>query len=349
MSSKVKIVKQKTNVDLKQLQTEYNRLTGVESGDPVIIEKHYAVMCENLSNYANILDKFSGEESIMIKNIPEFKLHADEIQKHVTEIKDVLKECYVPTVPSLTVNKAELDDKVAKYKILKNHKIVKEVIILHNNLNNYSTYLEDKDNLSDNFIRKITGFDLLLFNFSSLNFVTLWNEIDKNKNDVQKSIKYYLLVLHMLHKFSKIVYNTYIKPDIDPKQFGDLIIQAIMELKKRIPRCNEAFDAIQSSIGLFEKNFDSYYKNFVTCNNPTVIMESFIMDVTDNVKGDKKLAVQMKKIVNFITSEISKNPGSAKDKNINNMTGQINKIFESVGMTSDTDNEKYETDATDML
>jgi hypothetical protein len=272
----------------------------------------------------------------MVKNIPEFKVHADEIQNHVNEVKALLKECHVVTVVSLMTNKSELDEKNVKYKILKKHKIIKEVIILYNNLNKYSQYLENKDKLDDTFIRKVIGFDLALFNFSSLNFKTLWTEIDKNENDKQKSVKYYLLVLHMLFNFSKIIYQTYVKPDVDPKKFGELIIQAIMELKKRIPRCNEAFDAIQNSINLFENNFDSYYKNFVTCNNPTIIMENFVMDITDNVKGNSNLVKQMHKIVAFITSEIKKNPNASKDKKINDMTDQINKIFESVGMNSES-------------
>ena len=319
--SKVIIKQAKTNVDLKEINKYYNQLTGVESGDPAVIEKNYAIMMENLNSYYKLLNNFSKEGCILVQNIPDFKIHAGEIQLHVAEVQKLIVESDVVSNPAVFMDNKARDEKVVKYKKLKEHELIKKIIVLYNNLNKYDA---DIKNLDDAFIRKFVGFDLFLFPFSGLNFKILLQELDRNA-DKEKSIRYYLTVLSLLLKITAQVYETYVKPDIDPKEFGKVVIAAIVELKKRIPRCEDAFKTIESSIGLFENNFQDYYKNFVTSKNPTVIIESFIADICDKNEGNRQVENQMKQIIRFIQNEISKKPVS--DPQVSSISKNLDEIL----------------------
>jgi hypothetical protein len=309
--SKVKVIKSKTNVDLKEINKYYNQLTGIEGGDPVVIETNYGIMYENLTQYHKILDKFSNSNSIINTKHPE---HATEIQSHVTQLKTLLETTLVISTPTLMIDTKTQDDKVKKYKMIKESPLIKQIIVLFNNLNKYDT---DIKNLDDAFVRKFVGFDLFLFPFSTLNFKLLLSD--------ESGVKYYLTVLSLLLKFSEQIYKTFVKPDIDPRKFGEVVVAAIGELKKRIPRCDDAFKAIENSINLFEGNFDTYYKNFVTSKNPTIIIESFIADICDRNEGNSQVESQMKQIIKFIRTEMSKQ--NVKDPKMANMASSLDDIM----------------------
>jgi len=90
-------------------------------------------------------------------------------------------------------------------------------------------------------------------------------------------------------------------------------------VRKQIPRCDDAFNKIESSIGLLKGNFDRYYKDFVQSGNPGVIIEQFVGDVAKSAEADRKITRQFRQIITFYRKKIqSVNP---KDN------PQIPKIF----------------------
>ena len=95
------------------------------------------------------------------------------------------------------------------------------------------------------------------------------------------------------------MYDTITSPDVDVKKFSKVIISSIAKVKKRIPRCEKAFEKIEQSVGLLEGNFDGYYKDFVQSKNPSTIIESFVIDVSQSGGSDPQTTRQFRKIINY--------------------------------------------------
>ena len=58
------------------------------------------------------------------------------------------------------------------------------------------------------------------------------------------------------------MYEEYGKPDINMDNFVSAIEMAIKDLKKRIPRCEQAFKIIEDSSKMLETNYPTYYKEY---------------------------------------------------------------------------------------
>lgn len=325
MSVKVKKQIQKTDIDLSELNKMYNQMIGLETGNPVVMCKHYNMIYKSLISYITILNKFSDETCLLLKTFPEFKTAMGEIQEHCRVINTILEEnkksdeeekddMNLVATPSIQLSISN------KYKNIKEAEEIQKIVVLCGNLTKYKQYIEDKKNLSDIFIKKCVGIELFLFPFSSFNFKILSTLIEELP-DKTTITQYYLTVLNIIFKLSNEIYNIIIKPDIDPKEFATILIQGIKEIKKKIPRCAEAFATIEKSVDLFEQNFGEYHKDFVMSKNPTIIIESFISDVAGANKADPKLTRQFQEIIKFFQKAIS----SSEHKD-----PQVDKLFSSL-------------------
>jgi hypothetical protein len=120
-----------------------------------------------------------------------------------------------------------------------------------------------------------------------------------------------LLALHQLYSSSHDVYTAFSMPDVDVEEFSSVVMSSIGEVRGKIPRCNEAFDKIIDSVGLLRGNFSSYYRDFVGSNNPTIIMENFVLDVSRNADSSPAVARQFRTIISHykkIASQSSTDP-----------------------------------------
>lgn len=218
------------------------------------------------------------------------------------------------------------EDLSAKYTALKQAGFIRELIMTTKNIRTAlklekkrsktdRNCLKEKDHLSSKFITNSDGDSLNLFSFSSLDFKQLYY-IDKI---ILVHNNYILYALHIIYKKLKIIVDTIMAADIDVDKFSEQIMESITSLKKNIPRCDKAFSKIESSLDLLKGNFNNYYKQFVSSRNPSIIMESFISDVSSNNSGDTETIQQFRQIISFYT----------KNKNHNKMNDpKINKIFD---------------------
>ena len=94
-----------------------------------------------------------------------------------------------------------------------------------------------------------------------------------------------LMFIAKLYEISYALYEIISSPDIDVDDFVKIIVSSIDTVKKHIPRCDDAFNKIIESIDILKNNFDGYYKEFVASNNPSIIMENFVLDVSKNTKA----------------------------------------------------------------
>lgn len=228
------------------------------------------------------------------------------------------------------------------YKTLKDSDIVKSLIVTYRHLKEALNTeakrrkikkedfdeqhdLANKDDLKGTFISKSPGTVLKLFNFADLNFKSLMLLPTMNK---EKKL-FVLHILHLLYSRCDKVYTLVSSPDVDVERFSHALVGNIDQIRKQIPRCDAAFDKIKESVGLLQSNFGGYYKDFITSQNPGVIVEHFVLDVADNAKGaDPKVTQQFRKIVNFYKKNMS---GKIKDPRMNrifNMVGENLNVLE---------------------
>jgi hypothetical protein len=93
------------------------------------------------------------------------------------------------------------------------------------------------------------------------------------------------------------VYEAVSAPDVDVSEFVGVIMSSIGEVKKHIPRCDQAFQKIIESVDLLKGNFNGYYKDYTASGNPTIIMENFVLDVSKNTKSSPAVTAQFRRII----------------------------------------------------
>jgi hypothetical protein len=132
-----------------------------------------------------------------------------------------------------------------------------------------------------------------------------------------------------------------ISPDFDIKVFITTVITGCEQLRTQIPNCDLAFDVIKNSAYLFDDKFDEYYKKYIDSGNPSIIIESFIIDVSIKQKISVDIINQYRKI----TMKLMQLHGDSDNPNIKFLISTLDKnidIIETQYETNET-NETYET------
>ena len=192
------------------------------------------------------------------------------------------------------VTREEYDSFMAVYQPLKESNLVKTIIVTCNNLIPHKKSLNDSKALKDRFLMRTAGLSFApLPGLPAMNFKQIYISDQLSLTDR----KFILMVLHKMLTISHDVYDTMSSPDIDVDEFVQVIMSSLDDVKKHIPRCDEAFDKIADSVSLLKGNFGGYYKDFIASNNPTIIMEHFVLDVSKSTKNSTRVATQFRRII----------------------------------------------------
>jgi len=319
---KVKMIKQ--NVDQQGLSDIFNQLLGDENSlDIQIIKDKYLRLKTDINRIYKLLESF---HNTIYNKVLKDQLNVEMYKKN---INGFILDCK-STFPD------EIDDSnlIRFYLQLKEHKVIKDCIHICKNLIIYKKYIENNDNLSDNFIKSSKTHELVIFPFCNFDIKFIYTIVK-----IDDSIKKYLLIfMNMLFNTSYDIYQIITSPDIDISNFSDIIVDSIKQAKKMIPRANKAFRKIEESVELLKDNFQNYYKDFITTKNPTIIIENFILDVSKENSGevDIELARQFKKIVMFYQK---KSQGKIKDPRVNQLFEMLNKNFDMLNIKEKDINE----------
>lgn len=358
--SKVKVtIAQKTMKD-KQLIELFNQMVGTSAPDPNVVIPKYDKLMELLQGTVNILHDFVRTTPPFLRDefprgIEEIELF---VTKSIEDLKRfTLQERTDNTLSGEQLNQVnanpELMNKVMEnlgikynveelgetYKNLKDSELVKSVIMTYRQLKEALAAeierqkiktelldkehdLADKTKLSAGFIKKSLGDVLHLFSFSSLNFKELYMSSYIGAQTAPKSMyNTVLFVLYLIYNRCDQVYRLVSSPDIDVDKFAEALVGNIQTIKKQIPRCDEAFNKIEESVNLLRENFGGYYKDFITSQNPGIIVENFVLDVAKDSKANFKVTQQFKQIIAFYKKRMQ---GQIKDP-------KIKRIFDLVG------------------
>lgn len=220
------------------------------------------------------------------------------------------------------------DNLVYFYQNLKESFIIEEYLKICKILTQNEECLKDRCNLSDSFIRSSIGEELYIFDFAKINFKHLFTHIlaenFEDKESLDNSKTYILVTLNMLYITTQDIYKLISSPDVDIDKLSEIIVKAIEAAKKQIPRCDKAFRIIGNSVDMLKSNMNTYYKDFVATSNPTIIFESFIQDIANDVNMDTQTLSQFKRIIFHFRKKSQNMP---KNPKLDTMFTALDKIM----------------------
>ena len=353
--AKVKTVNLGTDGD-KEFADMFNSMMGMTEPDPQIIIPKYKKVYDTAMNMLKLFESLLRTTRPFYTLF--FEDHQQgfwDIRTFLTQSMAELKKCelsenndgHVLTAGELTElnsnpdklreyleninNRARIGGLQEKWKELKDCSVVQNFILIARNLKTLlkdeklrsksTTHnLEDKKNLSLNFIKNSVGDYLHIFEFSSLDFkqVTL---SDKMNPDLEQ---YLALFLHLLYKDTLVIVETISMPDINIDEFTELLSSKIDGCRKMVPRCDRAFNKIGESIDMLKSNFPMYYKDFIISqSNPGIIIENYIIDVAGTCSNEPELVRQFRTIVSFIQQQSAH--AKQKDPRVAKLFGSLSK------------------------
>ena len=321
-----KITPNGSDEDATLLNDMFEQMTGSQGADiEIIIPK--------LTKLHNLLAKFVKVYKLLlnfgdfINKFQEYNPEFAEINSFITNIQKIIDVDHELSEDKL---KAMSVDQINNlYKTLKNKQEIQSIIVTGGNLKKYKKYLSDKDNLKDDFIKKEPGLTLTPFSFTKLDIKLLWTS-NKLTNMAKK---YILNILNHTYTIGHDVYEVVTSPDIDIKKFSKVLIDNIEKMKKTIPRCDKAFNIIKNSVEMLESNFNGYYKNSVEAENPSIIVESFIIDVSMSQKANASITGQFRRIIMFMKKQSANNTDPRVKKLFKILNSQFDLMAQKTGVS----------------
>lgn len=124
---------------------------------------------------------------------------------------------------------------------------------------------------------------------------------------------FFMAVLNKTYNLGYNIYEELQSPDVDVDQFVEFILSAIDDIQRRpeLSRCREAFAKIRESVALLKTKFNSYYREFAETKDNTIMMQNFIIDVSQTTGASAKLTHQFHTIIRYfrkISSHQSMDP-----------------------------------------
>jgi hypothetical protein len=327
---KVKVAK-KQLAD-KNVVNMFNQMLGTEDIDPDIVVPKYSTIKGKVQSLSKILS--AATDDVIRRMFPDEKEGCDDIMKY-TEALNSINFLDIPTADKLT---PEISRSISEqYTNIKNNNDIKIIILTCKNLIGYAEKLSVGNDFDDSFIARIPGFEFSPFPFSRLNIKRIW----ASPQITERTKKYIFTVMKIVLDISKDVYRILTSPDVDVKEFSNAIINSISQVKKQIPRCEKAFAKIEQSVSLLEGNFDGYYKDFIQSQNPSTIIESFVIDVSQSGGADSQTTRQFRTIINYYRKATQ---GKIKDPKIKKVFDMLNDNFNAMEEHTNKTNVKKESD-----
>ena len=307
MKIRSKVVK--STINNKDILETFQELLGTSETNVCLPVAHpkYVKLQNHINRFIRLLVMF--KDSLLMTKFPDIK---DPFSNYIDSLEKSFNESFIaPDLEQFCIKEQDTlaghnykavppDVKTEFSKVFTNVKksnIVNIIIVTCKNLMQYKKYIEDKGQLNDMFLTRSAGNIFSpLPDFTQMNFKKIYNNNILNDSD-----KHFIMMF--ISKMYEISYNTYealSSPDVDVNEFVAVILNSIDQIKKHIPRCNEAFDKIVESVDILKSNFDGYYKDFLASNNnAAIIMENFVLDVSKNTKATPRITMQFRTIISY--------------------------------------------------
>ncbi|MGL5934195.1 MAG: hypothetical protein ACRCZI_01080 [Cetobacterium sp.] len=334
---KVKVMKisSTSNEDVKELHEMFAQITGTSDADREVIIPKIISIYKTIISYSKLFNILLSFETFT-SQFNEYKFWFDEVSVFLDDLvkstnTDITKDYAMDiTIPFYSMDNEKLNQ---FYKDLKENNFLKQIIITGSNLVPYKRHLTETND--DVFIRREPGLTLQPLAFSSLDLKIIWNT--ENLSDKAKT--FMLSILRRSYEIGIKLYDLVTSPDVDMKKFSKLLIGSISQMKKQIPRCDNAFAIIERSVTMLEDNFKSYFRGSVEAGNPSIIVESFIIDLSKSQKANASVTNEFRRIVAFLQERGSKQTDPKVKKLFSMLNAQFSSIDKEFGLKSKVNNE----------
>jgi hypothetical protein len=336
--ARAKVIKKSvgSTEDVKDLNSMFNQITGLSDADPEVIFPKLDKIYKNIQEYYKLY-KILLDFEVFTKEFNEYNNWFDDISVFLKElISSTGVKLDTKYGPGEKQDYHTLDDVSLNtlYKQIKNNAFVKQIIITSSNLSAYKKNLTS-DPIDDIFIKREPGLILQPLAFSSLDLKVIWMS---STND--KAKKFILSILKHTYTIGIDTYDILTSPDVDIKKFSRLLIDNIAKMKKRIPRCDKAFGIIENSVKLLETNFKNYFRTSIEAENPSLIIESFVVDISTSQKVSPVVTAEFRKIIGFLKEQNSQ----SNDPKIKKLFSMLNNQFSSTDMDLNAKDEPLDSD-----
>jgi hypothetical protein len=208
-------------------------------------------------------------------------------------------------------NKYETTTLIDVYRELKASKVfqdmlmtaknLKEILMTEKNRRHAETHDLEPESLSIKFIANCEGDNFKPFEFSNIDFKQMYYSEALFTDDLRDFL---LKCLSIIYNKCNVIVEVHLTPDVDPSELSESIIKIIGKVRKQIPRCDKAFNKIANAVGMLKSNLGEYYKDYVSSQNPSIIIESFVSDVANAESADTEVAAQFAKIIQFFKKKM---------------------------------------------
>jgi hypothetical protein len=328
-----KIIANDSRVNIDELGSLYEKLLGLKDCDKEVIEpkimrvftilKRYYALLEMFINFSDLkehLSYHSIDYEEWFYQIKTFMKKIDEIEYFSVEKNYV--DYDMTSLGSIhSMNESEIN---SYYKSISDSDVVKTIVISSNNLVEFKQKISNNDG---SFILAEPGFNFCPLDFCDLDLKSIWSNIED-----QGLKKYMLSFIGYLYKLGEEMHRLMNNPNVDIGEFSDVLINSIVNMKSQLPRCGDAFRIIENSVKMMEDNFQKYYRDSIEAKNPSVMIESFMIDIatSKNIESNPNLNFQFKQIFNFLKRKSS----NIKDPKIKKAFEMLKTQFNSLDETS---------------
>jgi hypothetical protein len=307
--------------DTSELNDLFEQMTGAQNADPDILVPKLFKLADFLKKFIKLYNMFLNFDEF-IKSFEECRGDFIDIELFISSITKMNERI---TDDIKTLSSDEINE---FYNKMKDSPEIQKIIITSSNLKPHQRFLIDKNNLKDDFIKREPGLSFRPLMFTNLDLKALWTS-DKITNMAKK---YILNILSHTYLLGHEIYEIITSPNIDIKKFSQVLLSNIDKMKKAIPRCDKAFDIIKNSVEMLETNFKDYYKNSVESANPSVIIESFIVDVSLSQKSNAVITGQFRRIIMHMKKQAANNTDPRVKKLFKILNSQFDLMAKSTGI-----------------
>lgn len=303
----------------------FNDMLGASGKDPTVFYPKYERLHATVMRFLQLLELLRDKA---LGIFPDTQIAVDE---YITSRKASMTGEYrfhdLPEICKLQLSAMPEDVRElisGKYRLLKDSPIVASIIVATKNIIVHKAHISDTNKLNDKFLTRSAGLSYTpLEDLPALNFKQLYN--DDRLDELDR--KMFLLILNKMLTTGMDIYRIVSSPDVNVDALSEIIMSSIGDVKKKIRGCGDAFNKILNAMDTLKGNFDGYYKDYVVSSNPTIIMESFVMDVAKTAEPTPKLLRQFKQIIMHYRKISQQHASNPQMKTI---FGSLNKNLERI-------------------
>lgn len=194
-----------------------------------------------------------------------------------------------------TIDEQSREQFAAAYDAVKKSRALGQWVIACDKLVPYRKHFASIDAFNNKFVLNIPGHSWTPFPWTSLDIKSVMSCGHPNV------AMFFMTVLNKTYNLGYSIYNELQSPDVDVDQFVEFILSAIDDIQKRpeLHRCKEAFHKIRESVALLKTKFNSYYREFAETKDNTIMMQNFIIDVSNTTGASAKLTHQFHTIIRY--------------------------------------------------